>query len=77
MTKRQVLVDSGATDNFICNKLLKRLKIGNLKLKTPIGLLTGAPAGIPGPDLQVIWIPKLIPGPVKIPVHRYLYLQVK
>ena len=34
-TERQVLVDSGATDNFISNKLLKRLKIGKLQLKTP------------------------------------------
>ena len=42
-----------------------------------VGLLTGAPTGIPGPDLQVIWIPKVIPGPVKLPVNRYLYLQVK
>ena len=28
-------MDSGATDNFISNKLLKRLKIGKLQLKTP------------------------------------------
>ena len=28
-------MDSGATDNFICSKLLKRLKIGKLKLKNP------------------------------------------
>ena len=35
MTKRQVLMDSGAMDNFISNKLLKRLKIGNLQLNTP------------------------------------------
>ena len=34
-TKRQVLVDSGATDNFISNRLLKRLKIGKLQLKNP------------------------------------------
>ena len=34
-TERQVLVDSGATDNFISNKLLKRLKIGKLQLKNP------------------------------------------
>ena len=34
-TERQVLVDSGATDNFICNRLLKRLKIGKLQLKNP------------------------------------------
>ena len=34
-TERQVLVDSGATDNFISTKLLKRLKIGKLKLKSP------------------------------------------
>ena len=31
--KRQVLVDSGATDNFISEKLLKRMKIGMAKLK--------------------------------------------
>ena len=35
MTERQVLMDSGATDNFISNKLLKRLKIGKLQLKNP------------------------------------------
>ena len=35
MTERQVLVDSGATDNFISNRLLKRLKIGKLRLKNP------------------------------------------
>ena len=35
MTERKVLMDSGATDNFISNKLLKRLKIGKLQLKTP------------------------------------------
>ena len=35
MTKRKVLVDSGATDNFICSRLLKHLKIGRLKLKNP------------------------------------------
>ena len=34
-TKRQVLVDSWATDNFISNKLLKQLKIGKLQIKTP------------------------------------------
>ena len=34
-TEKQVLVDSGATDNFISNKLLKKLKIGKLQLKTP------------------------------------------
>ena len=28
-------MDSGATDNFISNKLLKRLKIGKLQLKNP------------------------------------------
>jgi hypothetical protein len=30
--ERQVLVDSGAMDNFISNKLLKRMKIGKLNL---------------------------------------------
>jgi hypothetical protein len=33
--ERQVLVDSGATDNFISSKLLKRMKIGALDLKYP------------------------------------------
>jgi hypothetical protein len=33
--ERQVLVDSGATDNFISSKLLKRMKIGSLQLKRP------------------------------------------
>jgi hypothetical protein len=33
--ERQVLVDSGATDNFISNKLLKRMKIGKLNLPKP------------------------------------------
>ena len=33
--ERQVLVDSGATDNFISNKLLKRMKIGKLPLSQP------------------------------------------
>jgi hypothetical protein len=33
--ERQVLVDSGATDNFISDKLLKRMKIGKLNLKKP------------------------------------------
>jgi hypothetical protein len=31
--ERQVLVNSGATDNFISSKLLKRMKIGTLDLK--------------------------------------------
>jgi hypothetical protein len=31
--ERQVLVDSGTTDNFISSKLLKRMKIGALDLK--------------------------------------------
>src|ERR1700761_9484522 len=35
MAKRQVLVDSGATENFISKKLLKRMKIGKLPLKNP------------------------------------------
>ena len=35
MTERKVLMDSGATDNFICSRLLKSLKIGRLKLKNP------------------------------------------
>jgi hypothetical protein len=33
--ERQVLVDSGATDNFISSKLLKRMKIGALDLQNP------------------------------------------
>jgi hypothetical protein len=33
--ERQVLVDSGATDNFISSKLLKRMKIGKLNLPKP------------------------------------------
>jgi hypothetical protein len=33
--KRQVLVDSGATSNFISSKLLKRMKIGKLNLPKP------------------------------------------
>ena len=33
--ERQVLVDSGATDNFISDKLLKRMKIGKLPLPRP------------------------------------------
>jgi hypothetical protein len=33
--ERQVLVDSGAMDNFISNKLLKQMKIGSLQLKRP------------------------------------------
>ena len=33
MTKRQVLVDSGATDNFISNKLLERLKLWKAPIK--------------------------------------------
>ena len=31
--ERQALVDSGATDNFVSEKLLKRMKIGMAKLK--------------------------------------------
>jgi hypothetical protein len=33
--ERQVLVDSGATDNFISERLLKRMKIGELHLQKP------------------------------------------
>jgi hypothetical protein len=33
--ERQVLVDSGSTDNFISHKLLKRMKIGTLDLIHP------------------------------------------
>ncbi len=34
--EREVLVDSGATDNFISKNLLHRLKIGYLPVETPI-----------------------------------------
>jgi len=34
--EREVLIDSGATDNFICRNLLKRLQISYLPLNTPI-----------------------------------------
>src|SRR6266704_1372723 len=33
--EREVLVNSGATDNFISEKLLKRMKIGKIPLKKP------------------------------------------
>ncbi len=33
--EQEVLVDSGATDNFISEKLLKRMKIGKIPLKKP------------------------------------------
>ena len=33
MAKRQVLIDSGAMDNFISERLLKRMKIGKLILQ--------------------------------------------
>ncbi len=33
--EQKVLVDSGATDNFISKQLLKRMKIGKLPLKKP------------------------------------------
>jgi hypothetical protein len=33
--ERQVLVDSGATSNFISSKLLRRMKIGKLNLPKP------------------------------------------
>ncbi len=34
--EREVLIDSGATDNFICKNLLQRLRISYLPLKTPL-----------------------------------------
>ncbi len=34
--EREVLIDSGATDNFISKNLLHRLKIGYLPVETPI-----------------------------------------
>src|SRR6266702_7283958 len=33
--EREVIVDSGATDNFISERLLKRMKIGKIHLKKP------------------------------------------
>ena len=33
--ERQVLIDSGATSNFISSKLLRRMKIGKLNLPKP------------------------------------------
>ncbi len=36
MAEREVLVDSGATDNFISKNLLHRLKIAYLPVETPI-----------------------------------------
>ena len=34
--EREVLIDSGATDNFICKRLLQRLQISYLPLKAPL-----------------------------------------
>src|SRR6266581_8813072 len=34
--EREVLIDSGATDNFICRNLLQRLKIAYLPLEIPL-----------------------------------------
>ena len=34
--KREVLIDSGATENFISPQLLKRLRISTLPVKLPI-----------------------------------------
>ena len=36
MAEREVLIDSGATDNFISPQLLKRLRISTLPVKLPI-----------------------------------------
>jgi len=36
MAEREVLINSGATDNFICKSLLKRLQISSLPLTTPL-----------------------------------------
>jgi len=36
MAEREVLVDSGATDNFISKNLLHHLKIAYLPVETPI-----------------------------------------
>ncbi len=36
MAEREVLIDSGATDNFISKKVLQRLKIGYLPVENPI-----------------------------------------
>ncbi len=34
--EREVLIDSGATDNFICKQLLQRLKIATLPIEVPL-----------------------------------------
>ncbi len=34
--EREVLIDSGATDNFICKNLLQRLKIATLPIEVPL-----------------------------------------
>ncbi len=36
MAEREVLVDSGATDSFICKNLLRRLQIAYLPLEIPL-----------------------------------------
>jgi len=36
MAEQEVLIDSGATDNFICRNLLRRLQISCLPLTTPL-----------------------------------------
>ncbi len=36
MAEREVLIDSGATDNFICKNLLQRLKIATLPMEVPL-----------------------------------------
>jgi len=34
--EREVLIDSGATDNFICKNLLQRLRITTLPMEVPL-----------------------------------------
>ncbi len=36
MAEQEVLINSGATDNFICKQLLQRLRISSLPLKAPL-----------------------------------------
>ncbi len=38
MAEEIALVDSGATENFIDQETIKKLKLGTMKLKTPVGL---------------------------------------
>jgi hypothetical protein len=38
MAEEITLIDSGATENFIDQETIKKLKLGTKKLKTPVGL---------------------------------------